>query len=114
MAIVYEELIPSPIENATVTKGIVDGVHRNYNIEPNEGFVLHDKGYDYLVVDEITGEETLVLGYRRTVASCSKTQLVMDENNNIVTNTREFYAVPEDSVPADQIFGVTEPDHEIA
>lgn len=113
MAIIYEEIIPSPIENVTIKKGIVDGVHRNYNIEPNEGYILHDKGYDYTVTDEITGEETLILGYRRTMASCSKTQLVFDENNNVVINTREFYAVPENSVPADQIFGTTNPDHEV-
>lgn len=95
---VREEVIPSPIENATVCKGIVDGVHRQYEITPNEGYVLHDNRRDWTPIDLDTMEETLYLGYTTGMASCAASY-------DFTENPREFYAVPQDSVPADQIFG---------
>lgn len=105
--ITYEDVIPSPIANATVQKGFADGVHRIYSISAVDGYVLHDNGNDWTEIDPITGEETLKLGYSRGTCSCAASY-------DFVANPREFYAVPEDSVPADQIFGSVNNDHEIA
>lgn len=97
--ITYEEVTPTPIENATVKKLLLDGVHKTYNISPNEGYVLHDKNYDLPVLDEEGGETgEFILGYRTNTASCPATY-------DFTENPREFYAVLASTVPADQIFG---------
>ena len=95
-----EPVIPSLIENTTMQRNFRDGVATTYYITPNEGYVLHDKGMDDAVIDEETFEETgeVLLGFRRSTASCAA-------NYDFVANPREFYAVPEDSVPEDRIFG---------
>ena len=97
--IIHEPVIPSPIENATVTKGIVNGVHRNYRITPNEGYVLHDKGLDANVLDE-DGNETgeIELGYRTSTASCPA-------NYDFEANPNEYYTVLASTVPENQIHG---------
>lgn len=106
--ITYEEVIPSPVANATVRKGIVDGVHRNYNVQANEGYILHDKELDFsAIVDFETMEETIKLGFTTAICSCVRTY-------DWDTNAREFYCVPNDgTIPSDQIFGGGN-DHEIA
>jgi hypothetical protein len=106
VAITKEEMNPSPIVNATVLKGFVDGVHKVYEITANDGYVLHDKLLDEEVIDPVTLEPTgeIKLGYyagERSVAA----------SYDFAANPREFYTVLENSVPADQIFNV-EPDHE--
>lgn len=106
MDIVREPVIPSPVENATVVKAIVNGVHRAYEITPNEGYVLHDKACDFGELDPETMEETIHLGYSVGTCSCAASY-------DFTTNPREFYAIPEDNVPADQIFGVGNNDHEV-
>lgn len=100
MTITREPLNPTLIENTTMEKVFIDGVHKVYEITPNENYVLHDKDFDSPVYDEETGEETgeVILGYRTYTASCSASY-------DFATNPREFYAVPENDVPADQIFG---------
>lgn len=107
MAIIREDLNPTLIENTSMQKIYRDGVHVQYGITPNENYVLHDITYDEPVYDEETGDETgeVILGYRLSTATCSASY-------DFTTNPREFYAVPESSVPADQICDVTEPDHE--
>ena len=101
--ITYEEVIPSPIPNTTIMKGIVDGVHRNYQITANEGYVLHDKDMDMPIYDETyTYEIGVTLGYSAGTCSCGK-------NYDWEANPREFYAVLRTEVPADQIFGGVTP-----
>lgn len=103
-----EPVTPSLIENTTMEKGINgEGEHKTYLITPVDGYVLHDKGYDTPVLDPITYEETgeIKLGYRTSTASCAASY-------DFTANPREFYAVPADSVPADQIFGGGN-DHEV-
>lgn len=109
MNITYEEVIPSPITNATVRKGIVDGVHRNYNVQANEGYILHDKELDFTrLVDFETMETALYLGFTTTICSCVRTY-------DWDANPREFYCVPNDgTIPSDQIFGGANNNHEIA
>jgi hypothetical protein len=92
MALVYEEVIPTPIPNTTIRKGIINGVHRNYQVEPLEGYVLHDKASDYMGIDPETMEAHTVLGFNQSYCSCPA-------NYDFVANPREFYAVPESEVP---------------
>lgn len=100
MAYTYEDVIPTLIENTTMQKRLLDGVHRTYLITPNEGYVLHDKRMDEPVIDRETGEETgeVVKVYRTSTATCPASY-------DFTENPWEFYAVPEDSVPADNIHG---------
>lgn len=101
MGITREDLIPTLIENTTMKKVFRDGIHVQYDITPNDGYVLHDAVWDVPVYDE-EGNETgdIVLGYRTYTAS-------VGANYDFDVNPRGFYAVLESSVPADQIFGVT-------
>lgn len=103
----YEEVIPTPIENATVKKAIRNGVFASYRVTPNDGYVLHDNERDWYNTDMETMGEVLYLGYTTGTATCGA-------NYDFTVNPREFYAVPEDSVPADQIFGGVNNDHVVA
>lgn len=118
----YEIIDPTLIPNTNMKKYInSSGVFRTYNITPIEGYVLHDREYDIVEydVDPITGEEIEVsrrLGYRTTTASCGynydfSTSMVTDDNG--VTHTaygsRQFFAVPRDSISEDDIFNDVTP-----
>ena len=107
MAITYEDVIPSLIENTTMKKRLFDGVHKTYTITPNENYVLHDINYDEEILDEETLEPTgeVILGYRTS-------ETIVPANYDFVVNPRELYAVLESSVPADQIYGGGNNDHE--
>ena len=102
MIITYEDVVPTLIPNTTMRKSFRDGVHKTYVITPIEGYVLHDKAGDY--PDPVTGENTLAF----FVGSCS-----CAASYDFDVNPREFYAVPADSIPADQIFGGVNNDHEV-
>lgn len=93
--VTYEDVIPPIIENTIMRKRYYDGVFRLYTIAPAEGYVLHDNTYDYIDLDG-----NLVICYRMSEGTCAA-------NYDFVTNPREFYAVPENEVPADQIFDNT-------
>lgn len=95
--ITYEEVIPTPIQNATVEKMFKDGIHKSHRITPNDGYVLHNNVRDWTQIDEETGEEKQYCGYSKAMSSCPA-------NYDFAENSREFYAVPVDSVPAEQIF----------
>lgn len=97
------EINPPLIENTSMLKGFVDGVHKGYEITPNTGYVLHDKRYDDPIFDDNTGEETgdIILGFRTSTASCSA-------DYDFVENPYEFYAVLATEVPEDRIFGVVQ------
>jgi hypothetical protein len=98
MASVYEDVIPTLIENTTMQMRVKDGVPFTYRITPIAGYVLHDNARDWNVTNPATGETTHYLGYSHGTASCPVSY-------DFTANPREFFAVPEDSVPADQIFG---------
>ena len=100
MAVTYEDVIPTLIENTTMQKRIFDGVHRAYTITPIDGYVIHHKDADWTEIDEETGEEVIKLGYKSGMITCSASY-------DFIANPFEIYAVPRDSVPADQIFGGT-------
>lgn len=106
MAYTREDVIPSLIPNTTMYKNLRDGVHTTYVIAAIDGYVLHDKNRDWTEEDPITMEETYKLGYTTGTTTCPASY-------DFTANPREFYAVPESEVPADQIFGGGDNDHEI-
>lgn len=120
----YEDVHPTLIPNTTMQKVFMDGVHKAYYITPIAGYVLHGKNRDWEDTDEEGNVIAVHQGFSRTMASCLAnydftplTVTYTDANGNLASVTaygaqREFYAVPEDSVPADHIFGVGS-DHEI-
>lgn len=130
MAWTYENM-ETIVPNATMRKGYMDGVHKTYRIKPNEGYVMHDSAYDTFAYTPVLDEfgnpvydefgmpvttETPVLGYRPTEASVGYNYdwtpvEMLDEAGNTVTayGRYQFFCKPIDEVPADQIFGVTNP-----
>jgi hypothetical protein len=106
MAVTYEDVNPTLIANTTMQKIFRDGVWHGYYIAPNDGYVLHDKENDWTDIDPITGEEVLYLGYSSGRVSCGTSY-------DFAANPREFYAVLETDVPADQIFGLPDNEHEV-
>lgn len=123
MAVVtYEEVTPSLIPNTRMRKWILDGVHKTYHIYPLANYVLHDNTMDFADLDENTMEETWKFGYSPSsvYVTCGanydfSTHTVTDENgvSYIAYGNRDFFAIPEDDVPDNQIFGVGDNDHEI-
>lgn len=106
MAWTYETVTPTPIENAIVEKGFSNGVHKIYRVQSASGYVLHDNRLDYIEGNPETMEETLKLGYTGQTVSCRY-------DYDFTANPFEFYAVPIDDVPENQIFGGGDNDHEI-
>lgn len=98
MANVYENVIPSLIENTNIQLRVMNGTPFTYRISPISGYVLHDTARDWNETDICTGETTHYQGYGRGTSTCPASY-------DFTANPREFFAVPEDSVPADQIFG---------
>ena len=90
MAYTYEDVIPTLIENTTMQKRLLNGVHRTYLITANAGYVLHDTISDWDEPNLETGEFTHHLGYTTGTTTCPA-------NYDFVANPREFYAVPESS-----------------
>lgn len=107
MSDILVDVIPTLIENTTMQQRVKDGVPYTYRITPVDGYVLHDNTVDYTDINHDTMEEIPKLGYKRGTATCAASY-------DFVANPREFYAVPEDSVPADQVFGGNNNDHETA
>ena len=108
MAVITDgNYVISPIENTIMLEKLRDGILYAYFITPVEGYVIHDKARDWQDLDPDTLEETNQLGYTRGTVSCSASY-------DFMANPREFYAVPEDSVPADHIFGGAGNDHVVA
>lgn len=113
MAFTYETATPI-IPNTTMRKRLRDGVFVQYLITPNEGYVLHDTAYDMPQIDQDTGEEYIILGYRTTEGGVAArydfaTGTMLDEAGNTVTyyGDRQLYTKLATEVPEDQIFGDT-------
>ena len=115
----YENVIPTLIPNTTMQKRLNNGVQTTYLITPNDGYVLHDNGYDFPIFDE-EYNETIMLGYRTTTATVAaaydfSTAEMVDESGNTVLayGNRQFYTKLASDVPENQIFGGGDNDHEI-
>lgn len=106
MTFTYEDVNPTLIPNTTMQKRFIDGVHKQYLITPVDGYVLHDSVGNWTEMDPITGEEITKEAYYTGTCTCAASY-------DFTANPREFYAVPADSVPADQIFGGVNNDHEV-
>lgn len=105
-----EIVTPTLIEN-TITEKYINslGVHKAYYLTPVDGYVLHDKAYDYYENFDDEGNpigEATELGFTRGTCSCPA-------NYDFVANPREFYAILETDVPAEQIFGGGDNNHEV-
>lgn len=92
MMVTYEDVNPTLIANTTMRKMFLDEVFKVYTINANEGYVLHDKNYDELVLDEETLEETgeIILGFRPPSSTAT-----VAANYNFTVNLRELYAILE-------------------
>lgn len=97
VTITYEDVIPTLIPNTTMTKTLRGGVPTVYRITPIDGYVLHNNVRDWTHIDIETGEETFYRGYSRRGSS-------VPASYDFSENPNEIYAVPADSVPAEQIF----------
>ena len=98
-------------ENTTMQASYNDAdVLRVYRIKPIEGYVLHVNSYDTEVFDEETLEPTgeILLGYIPYPAFTA-----VPHNYDFEANPFNIFAVPQDTVPADQIFNNGGNDHEV-
>lgn len=124
MTITYEEVTPALIPNTTMQKMLTDGVHKTYRIQAVKGYVLHDNRIDDIapegnvVLNFKTGSTTVSASYDFTVVT-NGTFTYTDENGvrqSIIVQKigeYEFYTLPEDVVPSNQIFGGGNSDHEV-
>ena len=89
-------------ENTTMTAYYnSSNVLRAYFITAVEGYLLHDEQYDFIEIDEETGEPTgeTMLGYIPYPAPVS-----VGYNYEFEANPRNIFAIPEGTVPENQIF----------
>lgn len=115
MTITYEDLAQTLIPNTTMQKMLTDGVHKAYRIKPISGYVLHRSILDIDVYDEsYTHIIGIKFGYSPSgvYVTCGANydfaaHTVIDENGDTFTacGDEAFFARPESTVPADQIFG---------
>lgn len=121
--------ITSPVPNTTLLEKLRDGVLYYYEIAPTGGYLLHDKDLDIYDYDEdgnqtglieiwFTGGTTSVrLDYDFTNTT-QGTYTYTDENGMEITipvtmiGEREFYTIPSNIVPYDQILGGGGNNHE--
>lgn len=92
----------APVYENTTMQEYYDNANvlRAFRIAPIEGYVLHSTSYDEEVYDEEgnpTGE--ILLGYIPYPAFVQ-----VGYNYNFELNPKQIFAVPADTVPADQIF----------
>lgn len=95
MAVREEIVIPSLIENTTMIKLYRDEVFIAYKFRPIDGYVLHDKAYDYYGNFDDEGNpigEPIELGYATGTCSCPASY-------DFTINPREFYTILESDVP---------------
>lgn len=95
MTIKYKVITPSPIPNAIVKEVIIDNTIQHLIITPEEGYKLHDKEVDNLVL-----QPNLQL---KRIPGYSKESIVrinydfdnvnLAENNVFTYGNREFYCV---------------------
>lgn len=130
MAIVNGNYVTSPVPNTTLRERLRDGELYCYRIEATEGYLLHDKDLDVPVPDEngmptevmtpwFTGGTTTVLKDYDFTTTTQGEYKYTDENGNEITmpvtmiGAREFYTVPSNVVPSDQVLGGGDNDHEV-
>lgn len=127
MAFTYEYVTPALIPNTIMQKRLRDGVDYQYLIEAAEGYVLHDNRSDQEEMDFDMGIPTgnMILRYATGRVSVAANydfgivvpDTIIDVNGNAIAVNKvgafELFAVPESVVPADNIYGIAKPDHEV-
>lgn len=97
-------------ENITITEmhNTITGELVGYELTPNTGYLIHDKALDYdeLDPDTLMPTGTVIKGY-------SRGSKAVTPNYDFVANPKEFYAVPENEIPENQIFDNGNNDHEV-
>lgn len=101
--ITFENATDIVLDNITVQRKYVDGVHTAYRLTANDGYVLHNPENDIVDEDMFTGEVTVIRSYYRQATIAAR----------YAPNTWTWEAVLESTVPADQIFGGGDNNHEI-
>ena len=119
MEVTRKDINPTLIPNTTMQKIFVDGVHVQYSIMPNKGYVLHDKRIDEEVTNPDTHEPTGEIIPRFSKGGCtmkhdydftaikSGIYTYTDENgvkksiSVDMIGTNELYTIPENSAPAE-------------
>lgn len=123
MAITNGDYIQSSIPNASILEKLKDGSLYAYSIEAEDGYVLHDNRIDEeefdlettrptgnLIPRFKTGSTTVSVSYDFKTTT-NGTYTYTDENNMEATvpvvkiGVYEFYTLPEDIVPINQICG---------
>ena len=107
MAWTYEDVMPSLIENATMKRCLLNGVHKTYRITPNENYVLHDSRLATDIDVEGNPIDPPLAGYTPATVSVAA-------NYDFTANPFNIYAVLRNTVPEDQIFGGSNNNHETA
>lgn len=97
MTFKYED-VETKIPNTIMRKRFFNDSEITYCIEPNEGYVLHDKLYDVPILDETTLEETgkVILGFRKSTAT-------VPVGYDFELNPRQFYAILETEKPTEPV-----------
>lgn len=108
----YEDVVPSLIPNTIMQKKLADGVHQVYAIQAIDGYVLHDKTRDYEDINPDTNEWIPKRGYTTARSTCqaaydfAPSQITIDDGTVVTAyGAREYFAIPANAVPSDQIFG---------
>ena len=99
MAIITDDnYVNSPIANTTMLEKLRDGVVYAYALKAVEGYVLHDSRGCWTEIDETTGGEVIKHAFYGGTCTCIASY-------DFTANPYEFYAILENEVPTDQIFG---------
>ena len=92
------------IANTTMEKYVDgNGEERAYQIAPIEGYVLHDSRKDYQNPNNL----------EETIEGFSTYGVSVPINYDFVANPYNLYTKLASEVPADQIFGGTDNEHEV-
>ena len=99
----YEVSTEHNYPNITVYKGLRDGVHANWRVNANEGYVFYNSTAIDTEYNPETGEDIPVTYYY--------TEAILTLNYNFANFP--YVAVPRDSVDENYIFGGGGTNHEI-
>ena len=115
-----EDVTPSLIPNTTMQKRLLDGVVKTYHITANDGYGLHDKDADGLENDFVTPIELFAVGTISVRYDYDFDNVVNGTYNGVngviqvqKVGAKELFAVPLTEIPADNIYGGGDNDHEV-
>lgn len=109
------------IPNTTMQQYInLNGVASAYKITPNEGYVMHNKGRDFNAYDDFGNIIGRKQGFTSAPTTCPITydftsfEMTCDNGQTVTAyGTKEYFVIPENEIPTDQIFGSVTPKPEV-